>query len=79
MKIYLAEETKRQLQPEREFDSASVRVGRDGGECQIVFDGNEWPMVSRNIGQAPAGAQDVRLFPQRSELAWCGVTIHRIE
>lgn len=47
MKIYLAEETKGQLQPEREFESAVVRVGRDGGDCQIVFDGNEWPMVSR--------------------------------
>jgi ABC-type multidrug transport system ATPase subunit/pSer/pThr/pTyr-binding forkhead associated (FHA) protein len=47
MKIYLAEETKGQLQPEREFDSTLVRVGRDGGDCQIVFDGNDWPMVSR--------------------------------
>ena len=47
MKIYLAEETKGRLQPEREFDSATVRVGRDGSDCQIVFDGNEWPMVSR--------------------------------
>ena len=47
MKIYLAEETNGQLQPEREFDSATVKVGRDGSDCQIVFDGNEWPMVSR--------------------------------
>jgi len=47
MKIYLSEETKGQLQPEREFDAASVKVGRDGSDCQIVFDGNEWPMVSR--------------------------------
>ncbi|MGI9067045.1 MAG: FHA domain-containing protein [Pyrinomonadaceae bacterium] len=47
MKIYLSEETKGQLQPEREFDSATVRVGRDGSDCQIVFDGNQWPMVSR--------------------------------
>ncbi|HVQ35995.1 MAG TPA: FHA domain-containing protein, partial [Pyrinomonadaceae bacterium] len=47
MKIYLAEETNGQLQPEREWDSTTVRVGRDGSDCQIVFDGNEWPMVSR--------------------------------
>jgi len=47
MKIYLSEETKGQLQPEREFDSATVKVGRDGSDCQIVFDGNLWPMVSR--------------------------------
>ncbi|MDQ1639668.1 MAG: transport system ATP-binding/permease protein [Pyrinomonadaceae bacterium] len=47
MKIYLSEETNGQLQPEREFDAATVRVGRDGSDCQIVFDGNEWPMVSR--------------------------------
>lgn len=47
MKIYLAEETNGQLQPEREFDAATVKVGRDGSECQIIFDGNEWPMVSR--------------------------------
>jgi len=47
MKIYLAEERAGQQQPEREFDSATVKVGRDGSDCQIVFDGNEWPMVSR--------------------------------
>ena len=47
MKIYLSEETNGQLQPEREFDAATVKVGRDGSDCQIVFDGNEWPMVSR--------------------------------
>jgi ABC-type multidrug transport system ATPase subunit/pSer/pThr/pTyr-binding forkhead associated (FHA) protein len=47
MKISLAEEVKGQLQPEREFDAATVKVGRDGSDCQIVFDGNEWPMVSR--------------------------------
>jgi ABC-type multidrug transport system ATPase subunit/pSer/pThr/pTyr-binding forkhead associated (FHA) protein len=47
MKIYLSEEVKGQLQPEREFDAANVKVGRDGSDCQIVFDGNEWPMVSR--------------------------------
>lgn len=47
MEIYLAAETDGQLQPEREFDSAPVRVGRDGSDCQIVFDGIRWPMVSR--------------------------------
>jgi ABC-type multidrug transport system ATPase subunit len=47
MKIYLAEEANGQLLPEREWESAIVRVGRDGGDCQIVFDGSQWPMVSR--------------------------------
>jgi ABC-type multidrug transport system ATPase subunit/pSer/pThr/pTyr-binding forkhead associated (FHA) protein len=47
MKISLSEEIGGQLQPEREFDAATVRVGRDGNDCQFVFDGNQWPMVSR--------------------------------
>src|SRR6187455_3124097 len=47
MKIYLSEETNGQLLPEREWELTIVRVGRDGSDCQIVFDGNQWPMVSR--------------------------------
>jgi ABC transport system ATP-binding/permease protein len=47
MKIYLSEETNGQLLPEREWESSIVRIGRDGSDCQIVFDGNQWPMVSR--------------------------------
>ena len=47
MKLYLAEEANGQLLPEREWESGIVRVGRDGSDCQIVFDGTEWPMVSR--------------------------------
>lgn len=47
MKIFLVEERDGQLQAERAFESTSVAVGRDGSECQIVFDGQKWPMVSR--------------------------------
>ena len=47
MTIILSEERNGQLQAEREFESPTVKVGRDGSDCQIVFDGNEWPMVSR--------------------------------
>ncbi|MBC8167041.1 MAG: FHA domain-containing protein, partial [Bryobacteraceae bacterium] len=47
MRIFVAEERKGQRQAERAFEAASVEVGRDGSECQIVFDGEEWPMVSR--------------------------------
>lgn len=47
MRIFVAEERNGQRQAERAFEAASVDVGRDGSECQIVFDGQEWPMVSR--------------------------------
>src|SRR5687768_3242485 len=47
MRISVAEERNGQRQAEREFESTSVEVGRDSRECQIVFDGQEWPMVSR--------------------------------
>lgn len=43
----MAEERDGQQQAERAFESTSVEVGRDGSECQIVFDGQKWPMVSR--------------------------------
>src|SRR4051812_10187573 len=47
MKIVLAEERNGQQRPERVFDLATVKVGRDPSECQIIFDQTEWPMVSR--------------------------------
>ncbi|OLE55774.1 MAG: hypothetical protein AUG51_02260 [Acidobacteria bacterium 13_1_20CM_3_53_8] len=48
MKIYLIEERQGQpARPERAYEGTSIRIGRDGSECQIVFDQKEWPMVSR--------------------------------
>ncbi|MGB9179108.1 MAG: FHA domain-containing protein [Pyrinomonadaceae bacterium] len=47
MKLVLAEERNGQRRPERTFDLATVRMGRDPAECQVVFDQTEWPMVSR--------------------------------
>ncbi len=47
MRIFVAEERDGQQQAERAFEATSVEVGRDGSECQIVFDGQKWPMVSR--------------------------------
>jgi ABC-type multidrug transport system ATPase subunit len=47
MRIFVAEERNGQQEAERAFESTSVEVGRDGSECQIVFDGQKWPMVSR--------------------------------
>src|SRR5688500_9207889 len=47
MRISLAEERNGRRQAERAFESTSVEVGRDSRECQIAFDGEKWPMVSR--------------------------------
>ena len=47
MRIVLVEEREGQSLPEREFISEVVKVGRDGIECHLVFDQNDWPMVSR--------------------------------
>src|SRR5258705_12943698 len=47
MRIFLAEDRNGQQEAERAFEATSVEVGRDGSECQIVFDGQKWPMVSR--------------------------------
>lgn len=47
MMLLLTEEFDGQRQDEKAFDSASVLVGRDPMECQIVFNGERWPMVSR--------------------------------
>ncbi len=46
MKIVLAEEYTGQNK-ERTFDQATVRIGREPHECQIVFDNAQFPMVSR--------------------------------
>src|SRR5215213_6397570 len=48
MKIVLIEERNGQpLQPERAYEHAAVKIGRDPAECHIVFNQSEWPMVSR--------------------------------
>lgn len=48
MKIYLTEERQGQPpSPERAYEGTAIRMGRDGSECQVVFDQKEWPMVSR--------------------------------
>jgi ABC-type multidrug transport system ATPase subunit/pSer/pThr/pTyr-binding forkhead associated (FHA) protein len=48
MKIVLIEERNGQpLQPERAYEHAAVKIGRDPAECHIVFSQSEWPMVSR--------------------------------
>ncbi len=51
MKIQLAEENNGELRGEQTFASEVVAIGRDGTECQIVFDGEKWPMVSRRHAQ----------------------------
>src|SRR6185312_6632457 len=47
MRIFVAEEGNGRQEAERAFESETVVVGRDGSECQIFFDGQKWPMVSR--------------------------------
>lgn len=47
MKIVLAEQRGGQSFAERIFQQAIVRIGRDAGDCQIVFDNQQYPMVSR--------------------------------
>ncbi len=48
MKIVLVEEPNGGGQmPEKTFNQETIRVGRDAGECQIVFDNVQFPMVSR--------------------------------
>lgn len=47
MRIVLAEERQGQEGAPRVFDQATVRVGRDPSECQLIFEQAEWPMVSR--------------------------------
>jgi ABC-type multidrug transport system ATPase subunit len=47
MKIVLVEERAGQSNPEREFTSEVIKIGRDPIESHLVFDQSEWPMVSR--------------------------------
>ena len=47
MKIVLLEEQVGQTYPERAFTSEVVKIGRDPLACHIVFDQDDWPMVSR--------------------------------
>jgi pSer/pThr/pTyr-binding forkhead associated (FHA) protein len=47
MKIILAEERNGSAAEERSFDKASVLIGRDAFECDIAFDRDRYPMVSR--------------------------------
>jgi ABC-type multidrug transport system ATPase subunit/pSer/pThr/pTyr-binding forkhead associated (FHA) protein len=47
MKIILAEELDGQQLIERAFERPIVKVGRSPQLCQMVFDQNKWPMVSR--------------------------------
>src|SRR3954453_19853747 len=47
MKITLLEELAGQPYPERSFTSETVKIGRDPLECHVVFDQDDWPMVSR--------------------------------
>jgi len=47
MAIVVVEELNGQAPVERSFDSPVVSIGRDRTECQIVFESDQWPMVSR--------------------------------
>jgi pSer/pThr/pTyr-binding forkhead associated (FHA) protein len=47
MKIVLAEERGGQQMPEQTFQHPTVKIGRDTSDCQIVFDNQQFPMVSR--------------------------------
>jgi ABC transport system ATP-binding/permease protein len=49
MRIILAEvsATTGQLKPEQTFHQDVIRIGRDPNECQIAFDSQQHPMVSR--------------------------------
>src|SRR5918995_7132252 len=47
MAIVVVEELNGQPHLERAFDTSVVWVGRDRTECEIVFESEKWPMVSR--------------------------------
>ncbi|MDQ3800197.1 MAG: FHA domain-containing protein [Acidobacteriota bacterium] len=47
MKIVLAEERDGRQASEQNFQQPIVRIGRDSNDCQIVFDNQQFPMVSR--------------------------------
>ncbi len=45
--ISLVEERDDGQQPEQTFELKVIKVGRDGNECQVLFDQDECPIVSR--------------------------------
>ena len=47
MKIVFVEHRKGNRLPEQSFDLEIIRVGRNAEDCQIAFDSNMFPMVSR--------------------------------
>lgn len=56
MKIVLAEERSGgQELSEKSFNQEIIRVGRDVGDCQIVFENAKFPMVSRKHAELRAG------------------------
>jgi len=51
MKIILQEITGGLGAEELSFDATAIRIGREASTCQIVFDSERYPMVSRNHGE----------------------------
>lgn len=47
MRIVISEELNGQLSAEKPFDLDIIRIGRNAGECQIVYENEAFPMVSR--------------------------------
>ncbi len=47
MKIVLAEERNGRQMPEKSYNQEIIRIGRNAEDCQIVFDNETFPMVSR--------------------------------
>jgi pSer/pThr/pTyr-binding forkhead associated (FHA) protein len=47
MKIVLVEERNGKLLSEKPFDLELIRIGRNAAECQIVYENEAFPMVSR--------------------------------
>ena len=48
MTLILVEVNTAEPKPEMTFGKPVVRVGREAAECDIVFDGRQYPMVSRS-------------------------------
>src|SRR3954451_20698789 len=47
MKLVISNETENGASGERTFEKSSVAIGRDAIECDISFDRDRFPMVSR--------------------------------
>lgn len=54
MKIVLAEEAAGAKSSQQAFERETIRVGRDAGVCQIVYDREKFPMVSRRHAELRA-------------------------